>query len=211
MTEDNKKTSVLTPKLVEEYEFLDLVKHLQRSKRELPSKKFDSLFAKVIKWNNGIHDEHELREKLYGKKLAKQQNQSAISTVRTTLTTTQKLRIHEEERHTSPRELAQRYSISLQQARRIQRGEFARPKATEPLYDDYGPLTLEQKIHIRDHRSTEPTAELAKEYQTNYGNVKLAQQGKFKEPQSHRPNYKSILDSIPEEEIRRYLEEKDNA
>jgi hypothetical protein len=66
------------------------------------------------------------------------------------------------------------------------RGEF---KSAEPtIVNDrpYGPLTYEEKVHIRDNRQHESATVLANEYNTSTANIRNAQHGKFKAPrQAH--------------------------
>lgn len=193
----------------------DLTTELRKRKRTYLAHRFDKLFESIMSTATGRFDEDdliELRNLIYGKKKAQQQvqnQQELASQLPNYLTYDQKLHIYEEENVTPAKELAIKYKVNEQQIRRAQRGEFNRQKQ-RPRHDtsNYGPLTLEQKRHIRDHRANEPAAELAREYQTNYGNIKVAQQGKFKDTQPI--NYRSIISNIPEEILKSYIQEKYN-
>ena len=79
--------------------------------------------------------------------------------------------------------LAKEYNTHYNNIYRAQRGEFPRPHALRKVLvkREFGPLNLLDKREIRDHRSEEPAVILAKEYNTNYGNVTRAQQGLFKD------------------------------
>ncbi len=79
--------------------------------------------------------------------------------------------------------LAVQYNTHYNNVYRAQRGEFPKPHALRkaPSKRPFGPLSLQDKREIRDHRSEEAPSVLAKEYNTNHGNVTRAQQGLFKD------------------------------
>lgn len=80
-------------------------------------------------------------------------------------------------------DLARRYNTHYNNILRAQKGHFAIPAAVKQAAATrpFGPLTLDEKRFIRDNRSTESAANLAMEYNTHQGNIKLAQEGRFKD------------------------------
>ncbi len=82
--------------------------------------------------------------------------------------------------------LAQHFNTHPSNVRRAQRGEFPEHHAIKARREQsksrpYGPLSYTEKVDIRDNRADEPAVQLAKEYNTNYGNIAHAQRGMFKD------------------------------
>ncbi len=78
--------------------------------------------------------------------------------------------------------LAKYLNTTYQNVRIAQRGDFIERGYTgkEPRVPP-APLTIDQKVHIRDNEHDVPTAELAKKYNARYQCVARAQRGDFVE------------------------------
>lgn len=111
---------------------------------------------------------------------------------------------YEEQRHIrdnhpdgNTRALSEEYNTHYNSVYRAQRGEFpehhaTRAKRLQNKHRPFGPLTYEEKVDIRDNRTDENATQLAKEYNTNYGNITNAQRGQFK---SRQPQSRTLLET----------------
>lgn len=100
------------------------------------------------------------------------------------LTLVNKIRIRDHYSDSSQAIALSKYlNTSYQNVRLAQRGQFVEQRKRQAPTTKPRPLTLSEKMHIRDHRAHEPTADLAREYNTRYQYVQAAQLGEFKEKQ----------------------------
>lgn len=101
------------------------------------------------------------------------------------LTLAQKIYIRDNLSDTNAEALAVHVNTNAQNVRLAQAGKFHVPKkTTQQTERPYGPLTVEEKIYIRDNEAGEPTSYLASKYNTAYINVQRAQTGQFATPQA---------------------------
>lgn len=98
----------------------------------------------------------------------------------------------------SPSGMAREYNTSVNNIRNALAGKYSPPLSmTTPVHSrPYGPLSLEEKRDIRDNRHNEPTASLGREYNTSDSNVRLAQQGTFKDPEKRGPSHSQQLTAL---------------
>lgn len=108
----------------------------------------------------------------------------------------QKVVIRDHLQHIPPNVIAAFVLTNPQNVRLAKAGQFTNPhvhntsaQPTGPADPDrpHGPLTQDEKIHIRDHRQHDVRAYLAIEYSTSVANIRLAQQGQFTEKQQPPP------------------------
>lgn len=106
------------------------------------------------------------------------------------LTYKEQLHIRDNCKEHNTRDLANKYNTHYNNIYRAQRGQFSQPAASKlpESKRPFGPLSLYDKREIRDHRSDENINDLVIEYNTHYQNVKLAQQGKFKDAKPQGPS-----------------------
>lgn len=107
-------------------------------------------------------------------------SQPLVSTYR--LNYNDKLAIRDTRQGESPSAIAREYKCSLHSVRKALAGLFSPPVLGIVVHSrPFGPLSKAEKIHVRDNRSDEPTADLAREYNTSDSNIRIAQRGEFKD------------------------------
>jgi len=97
------------------------------------------------------------------------------------LTIKEKLYIQEHEKDEPTSVLANKYNTAYINIQRAQTGQFRIPQAPTQREHKrpFGPLSLEDKLEIRDYRATESPSALADEYNTHASNIVVAQKGRF--------------------------------
>lgn len=96
----------------------------------------------------------------------------------------QKAIIHEHLKGENSQILAHMYNTNPSNIKTAQQGRFKQHQEKLPPLANPTPLTLAQKIHIRDNCQGQRPVDLAHEYNTNINNVCIALKGSFKEPQN---------------------------
>ncbi len=93
-------------------------------------------------------------------------------------------------------DLAREYNTGRHNIDNAKSGRFSEPPQQTQANRNrgkWGPLTLEQKIHIRDNLNDVRASTLAHEYQTSAANIRIAQRGDFKDPsEAQRPAYERL-------------------
>tara|TARA_R110001632_G_scaffold178976_4_gene298792 strand:+ start:2416 stop:3243 length:828 start_codon:yes stop_codon:yes gene_type:complete len=97
------------------------------------------------------------------------------------LTVKEKIHIHTYEADEPTSFLASKYNTAYINIQRAQTGQFRIPQAPEQRTHKrpFGPLSIEDKVEIRDYRSAESPSALADEYNTHASNIVVAQKGRF--------------------------------
>lgn len=101
--------------------------------------------------------------------------------------------IRDSRQHERTVDLVREYNTGRHNIDNAKSGRFSEPaqqKLAQHNRGKWGPLTLEQKMHIRDNLTDVKASTLALEYQTSAANIRIAQRGDFKDPTAApRPAY----------------------
>jgi hypothetical protein len=153
----------------------EIVQFLQEKEAPINSKMFDNI-AKV--YTKGRYTAEDLRQLVHG--TAPRLHPCTANQVMGPLDKYQKEEILQYHIAEPPTLLARHYKTSYQNVRLAQQGKFTRlPRQPVATDRPFGPLSIEEKEHIRDNCAHERPCDLANIYNTSMSNIVVAQQGRF--------------------------------
>jgi hypothetical protein len=152
----------------------EVVQYLINHEAPINSPMFDTI---ARNFTRDRYTADELRHLVHGKEQLL--TPCTPNTIKGPLSTAQKIEIHTYHQEQKPTLLARHYKTSYQNICLAQRNEFSRPKQPDNPTRPYGPLTVEEKEHIRDNHADDRPSHLARTYNTSMSNIIVAQRGTF--------------------------------